>query len=695
LPFPPAGWRLFLCGLCCLYWELALIRWLGSCVRVVAYYSNFVLIAAFFGLGTGALLASRRVALHRLIVPALSVPLLLGLYFARFAQANPGSPDEFVWIGAAFGVVLKNPGATGAAGVLSLTLVLSVVYLSIAAVFLVFGQWIGKLFAGQPPLWAYSVEILGSLAGILAFAVLSYFGSSPPVWFLAGFLLLVPLLERRLLDYAAALACAGGVLWAVTPFAGGYVWSPYYKIQLEPLTGVIDRRTGDFVTFPAPVGHALTVNNDYHQMMLDLRRRDGEHPFLTAWRASYDHPYRNAAALPPGPVLVVGAGTGNDVSAALRNTDRQVYAVEIDPMIARLGRELHAERPYHDPRVHLVIDDARSFFQDTEERFALVVFGFLDSHTLLSSFSSLRLDNFVYTRESLEQVERLLVPGGRVELTFASNTAWLEQRFVRMLDAVFDYDTVVAGDLRGYANGQVYSNGRAAPGPPPERSPARARVTGPIPTDDWPYLYLRQPTLPGHYVVFAAVALAFAAGSLLLLPKGQRQVKLPYFFLGAAFFLIETSNVVRLSLLCGSTWYVNTLVFAGILVLVLLGNATAAAVRRPRLELVFLWLALGILLAHLTPSSWLLALHPLGLRMAVAVVVYLGPVYFASLVFAIVIRDEPQLAQAYGSNILGAVTGGVCEYLSLLFGLRFLNALTLAFYLAVFLLLRRSASRAS
>ena len=80
--------------------------------------------------------------------------------------------------------------------------------------------------------------------------------------------------------------------------------------------------------------------------------------------------------------------------------------------------------------------------------------------------------------------------------------------------------------------------------------------------------------------------------------------------------------------------------------------------------------------------------------MAAAVVLYLGCVYFASLVFAIVIRDEPQLGQAYGSNILGAVTGGVCEYLSLVFGLRFLNALTLAFYLATFLLLRRAASKA-
>jgi SAM-dependent methyltransferase len=698
-PAPPAaariGWRLFLVGLAALYWELALIRWLGSCVRVIAYYSNFVLIAAFFGLGTGALLGTRRIKLHRLVVPVLCVPLLLGLYFGRFFHANPGSADEYVWIGAAGGVVLSNPATTGTAGMISLTLILTVVYVAIAAVFVVFGQWIARLFAGQPPLWAYSVEVVGSLAGILCFALMSYLGAAPPVWFVVGFLVLLPLLERRPVDYLVAVLCAGAVLWAVTPFSGRYLWSPYYKIELEPLTGVVDRTTKAFTTFEAPVGHALTVNNDYHQLMLDLRVREREHAFVTSWRTAYDYPYRQAGRLPPGPILVVGAGTGNDVSAALRNTDRQVYAVEIDPVIARLGREMHGERPYQNPRVHMVIDDARSFFQRTDERFALVVFGFLDSHTLLSSFSSLRLDNFVYTRESFEQVKRLLLPGGRVEVTFATNRPWLHERFVRLLDTVFDYDTVVAGDLQGYANGIVYSNGRSAGGPAPVRRDPGPRSKMPVPTDDWPFLYLRQATLPGHYIIFAVVALAFAPLSLLLLPRGQRQVRLPYFFLGAAFFLIETSNVVRLSLLCGSTWYVNTIVFAGILTLVLLGNLTASVWRQPRLDLVFLCLAVGVAVGHVVPSSWLLSIDSLWLRIGVAVVLYLAPVYFAALVFAMVIRDEPQLGQAYGSNILGAVTGGVCEYLSLVFGLKFLNALILVFYLVVFLLLRRAPSRAA
>jgi hypothetical protein len=291
---------------------------------------------------------------------------------------------------------------------ISLTLILAVVYVSIAAVFLVFGQWIARLFTGQPPLWAYSVEVVGSLGGILCFALLSYLGAPPPVWFLVGFLLLLPLLERRAVDYIVAVACAGAVLWVLTPFSGHYLWSPYYKIELEPLRGVTEKTTGTFTTFAAPVGHALTVNNDYHQMMLDLRAREGEHAFVTSWRVAYDYPYRHARELPPGPVLVVGAGTGNDVSAALRNTDRKVYAVEIDPVIARLGRELHAERPYQDPRVELVIDDAPSSSAPTAVRARGL--RLLDSHTLLSSFSSC-----AWTTSStriVRQVKRLLLGGG-------------------------------------------------------------------------------------------------------------------------------------------------------------------------------------------------------------------------------------------------------------------------------------------
>jgi SAM-dependent methyltransferase len=673
--------RLFLCGFAVLFWELVLIRWLGATIRIVAYFSNLVLISAFFGLGVGALATRFPVRLERLIAPLIAFVVMLGVWLGGLWHANPKGGDEYIWIGAPLGIA--SPGAE-ASRIVSAGVVLVVVYGGAAALFAAFGQYLGRLFRTQPPLRAYSIEVGGSLLGIVLFALMSYWQTPPTAWFAVGVLLLVLMLPRPLPD--GALAALLGVLVVIATHAESqrHVWSPYYRISVEPLTRILDPRARNVVAFGETVGNVLTVNNDYHQMMLDLRPRDQEHVFLSAWRGFYDAPYFDYAGmgrLPPGRILVVGAGTGNDVAAALRRTDRPVTAVEIDPAIAELGRRLHAESPYADPRVTLVIDDARSFFNGAPSgEYALVVFGFLDSHRLLSAFSSVRLDNFIYTQEAMVEVRRLLVPGGRVALSFATNEVWIHERILALLDRTFGRPTRFTKDAWGYANGVLYLNERSAP------DPATPRRRSLVPTDDWPFLYLRERAIPGHNAFFLLMAVALSVTALLILPRGERRLRLPYFFLGAAFFLLETSNVVRMALLYGSTWWVNTVVFAGILALVLLANLTASRWRLPLGACLSLLAAL-ILTATVLPSDALFGLSPFT-RAIVAVVVFLGPVYFGGLIFARLIENETRLYEAYGSNVLGAVLGGTAEYLSLVFGFRFLLAVALAFYLVVFLLLR-------
>lgn len=693
---PPPEWsarwvdsnsvRLFICGLAVLFWELVLIRWLGASVRIVAYFSNLVLISAFFGLGAGALMTRFPWRLERLIAPLAAVAAMLGVWLGGFFHMNLGTGDEFTWIGTPQG--LAPPGEAGR--VVSATLILVIVYVVTALVFVAFGQYVGRLFKTHPPLRAYSVEIAGSLAGIGLFALLSHWQTSPTTWFVVGFVLLLMFLPPRKLDVALVVLLGVGVVWGTLSSVRGNVWSPYYRISVEPIESILDRDARAPLEFGEPVGHMLAVNTDFHQMTLNLGPDGLDHPFIHEWRAFYDGPYTSAEGLPEGPILIVGAGTGNDVAAALRNTDRPVTAVEIDPGIAGLGAELHHERPYDDPRVTLVIDDARSFFNRTDRQYAMVVFGLLDSHRLLSSFSSVRLDNFIYTEESMAEVRRLLKPGGRVALSFVTIQPWIHARIMRLLDDTFDLPTAFSVDPRGYANGTLYLNGLVPEGqePPPHESEIKALV----PTDDWPFLYLRQRTIPAHNLVFLGIALLLSAGALLLLPSGERRIRLPYFFLGAAFFLLETSNVVRMSLLYGSTWWVNTVVFAGILVLVLLSNLTAAYWRVP-IGACVAAMAVGILLAAWVPSQTLLAMPPAP-RAVVAVALFLGPVYFGGLIFARLISDETRLFEAYGSNVLGAVLGGSAEYLSLILGFRFLLALALAFYLAVFLLLRQKRAGA-
>src|SRR5262249_33356630 len=177
--------------------------------------------------------------------------------------------------------------------------------------------------------------------------------------------------------------------------------------------------------------YKLTVNHDYHQNALDLsdafvRGHPGE--ALEDAQLAYDLPYRFAQ---PRRVLVVGAGMGNDVAAALRHGAQRIDAVEIDPAILELGRELHPERPDGAPRGEPINDAARAYLARASEQYELIVFGLLDSHTLLSSMSSLRLDSYVYTRESLAQARAHLAPGGHLVLTFATSIGdwdWLAAR---------------------------------------------------------------------------------------------------------------------------------------------------------------------------------------------------------------------------------------------------------------------------
>ena len=116
----------------------------------------------------------------------------------------------------------------------------------------------------------------------------------------------------------------------------------------------------------AVVGYNLNVNHDYHQRMLNLSNGSSESAFTGKARPYYNLPYRFVR---PERVLVVGAGSGNDVASALRHGAQHVDAVEIDPLIIRLGRQLHPETPYSSERVRVINNDARAFFKQSAEKY--------------------------------------------------------------------------------------------------------------------------------------------------------------------------------------------------------------------------------------------------------------------------------------------------------------------------------------
>src|SRR5207245_10140957 len=159
----------------------------------------------------------------------------------------------------------------------------------------------------------------------------------------------------------------------------------------------------------------------------------------------FNCPFR-LAIRPVDLVLISGGGTGNDAEVALRNGAHGVDVVEIDPVIAELGKHLHPDRPYQSQSVRLYVDDARSFLQRNTSNYDLIIFATLDSHTAFSSLSSLRLDNYVFTVESLQQVAQHLNHGGGVAINFFAINTWLSQRHYDTLKKTLG-DPIVLGSI--------------------------------------------------------------------------------------------------------------------------------------------------------------------------------------------------------------------------------------------------------
>ena len=404
-------------------------------------------------------------------------------------------------------------------------------------------------------------------------------------------------------------------------------WSPYYEIEATPII-----RNG------VRIGSNITVNKDSHQQALDLSERSTTDRYITGRARLYNLPYDFAT---PKRVLVVGAGTGNDTAAALAQCRQphEIDAVEIDPVIARLGSSLHPEHPYDAANVNVVIDDARSFLQKSDERYDLIVFGFLDSHRLFSHMSSVRMDNYVYTLENFRRVKERLTDDGVAAVTFTIHEKWIADRIFTVMTKAFGHPPLVyQGDANGY--GTTFLTGPKQLSVPASSTVIdvasakdqvfadRKQITwrysdtegyldsalfsdhAELLTDDWPFLYMRSRSIPPNYMF--ALVLTFMATLLLvwrLVPSidMKRSSNWNFFALGAAFALLETRGITEIALVFGSTWVTNTIVIGAILTMILMANLVVAR-WHPPLTWVYAGLFGVVIIDFLFPLQRLLGL---------------------------------------------------------------------------------------
>ena len=687
--------RLVLVSFLGLFVEMLMIRWVSSEVRIFAYFKNFVLVACFLGFGLGCYLCRRRLQLSAMIGPLLLLTMILKSPISPLRRTMAALPQL---LGAGVEVhVWGVPAAPTSWGGMFLAMAVVVpLFAVIATTFIPFGQLVGWYLENAPNgVAAYSVNVLASLAGIAGFTLLCFLYQPPWVWFLVAgvFSLLVfwPNPASRKALWLTFLACVALLAMPDHPNASTY-WSPYQKLVLQPLShgGQVDT-------------YALSTNDAWYQKVVNLSAAFVQsHPEEfrrnpVEWN-SYNLPYRFYPS--PPSVLVLGSGMGNDVAAALRNGAGRVVAVEIDPLILQLGRKLHFERPYQDPRTHVVLDDARSYIQNSHEQFDLIVFSLLDSHTTASHFTNIRIDNYVYTREALRRAKLLLKPDGLFIVKFQVDTPWIAGRLFNLMQDAFGQAPIqFQSDFGSYdTSGRFFVGGSRERLAQATSNPAlaaylathakmpmqEARLT----TDDWPYFYQHEPGLPIS-VILVSLAVLIICGWFLRQTSGERGGgELHFMFLGAGFMLLEAQIVSKMALLFGTTWVVNAIVVSGLLCLIVAANLAYASV--PRIPLwipyagLFLTLAVmfGVPVEELFFPSWLV-------RAVVATLALCVPVFFAGIIFVSSFARAGFRGSALGSNLFGSLLGGLLESFSLWFGLRSLAILAAALYGLSAIFLRR------
>ena len=386
----------------------------------------------------------------------------------------------------------------------------------------------------------------------------------------------------------------------------------------------------------------------------------------------------------PNSVLIVGAGTGNDAYLAILNGAKEIDAVEIDPAIISFA-DKHPNRPYGYDNVNVVLNDARNFIKNVDKKYDMIVYGLLDSHRVFAHQSSVRLDNFVYTEEAIEEAKDILKPDGIVVLSFWVGKDFIEAKIYDLLKKTFGKEPLVisTGNVKTFVIGE---NVKRAELPSSSSYTKTKDLNVVVPTDDYPFLYLKNRLKDTSYIRILAIVLIITVMLVIFTTPGIKSLSWHFFFLGSGFLLIETKSITEMALMFGSTWIVNSFVIGSILIMVLLANYYTFNFK-VNMRISYLLLAVVIVMNYMIKPSSFLQNNILSKIFAMLIVSL--PIFFSGLIFATSFKKVKDIHSAFGSNILGAVLGGSLEYSSLIFGIKSLYLIALTAYLFSFTLIKK------
>ena len=297
----------------------------------------------------------------------------------------------------------------------------------------------------------------------------------------------------------------------------------------------------------------------------------------------------------------------------------------------------------------------------------------------------MRLDNFVYTLESLSDVRELLEENGILALSFGvpPDHKWVGERLFRNLTDVFGHPPQVYE----FMDNDILFLIALEPLPEQLIQNPYIKVSsdygyqeslGAV-TDDWPFLYLSRRGVPSEYVIAIVGIILISFLMLRRTIPDLRQINLHFLFMGAAFFLLETKSITEMALLFGSTWIVNAVVISAILLMIVFANILVIRYQLKDVRLFYILLIGTLVLNYFVPVSRFLGLSFFW-RISMVTITQVIPLFFAGIIFAITFSQTDSIEIALGSNLLGAVLGGITEYVSLAVGIRSLYLLAMIFY---------------
>lgn len=664
-----------------LYLEALLIRLIGTEVRLFAYMANMLLLIMFIAAGIGMLIKKPLSVLISMVgLLLLTFLIYLGAFSGITAALSPLN-DSVIW---------HAPGSVSIVSVLSGLFGAGCIILLLFMIFVPIGQYLGSVLgqSGDVAL-PYAAHILWSVLGMVGVYGISYAGVSPYIGLMLPQIILAILTPTKMRKYAGGIVVVFALVVGPITARDTTIWSPYQKLSVtqEYYNDVMPAQTTINVNGVGFMGLLDLSHAQMDDALLALRRKGTVPATELAYENMYDIPFHIRPDAKD--ILVIGAGGGNDVAAAVRAGAIQIDAVEIDPSVLELGKKYHPEKPYSHSSVNAIVGDGRAYVRQTKKRYDVVILGFVDSHTTNSSVANVQLDNYLYTEDSFREIRSILKPDGILFLSFGVYHPWVGEHLKSSLEAAFGYRPVIF-DQENYLSG-----GGTVMISAPDSAKLRNQIDA-VPelrefmdamavsfpgneklTDDWPYLYLDGRRIPRINIIIVSVL------ALALFGWGQRikmlsRMNWASFFFGAAFLLYEFWSIAVLSLVIGNTWVTNIYCIAAMLVWSL---AATCMFHYVKISLNFIFVLLITSLIGISYIPWLSfdvlpgVWRGIGISLAQTL-----PLLFSGYAFIAFFASAKDRRGVLASNLFGSFVGGAASIISYVWGLQSIYVVLIGIY---------------